>query len=401
MTEEMTTPDKSELQLQLDYVDRMDELGEEYTFAIGSAFVDSMRNTHYNNTGTAIDELIDNSIEAGATQVCIGLDYGGKATTKPTSMAIIDDGHGMVPRMIRRAAAWGGTHRQIVASRTGFGRFGFGLPTASVNQAMKFSIYSKTADGDWHAVVVDLGELLKPGFSGTPKVPETKKAELPTWVQKHIMEHVSSSGLGHGSVVVWDKLDRLTWKTTKGLRENLIQHFGVVFRNYLGSTTIKFDGTTVEPLDPLFITPGYRLHDEDEDRATALPAKEFEVKDRNSDRKHIVRIRYAEFPPRFFSIDKEKDAARGNNNDRFKVANAHRGIIISRMGRQIDVVEATPWKNLEKFRNDDRYWAVEVDFPADLDEEFTISNTKQNVVMSDRVWDKTNSGECGWVAHRN
>jgi hypothetical protein len=42
---------------------------------------------------------------------------------------------------------------------------------------------------------------------------------------------------------------------------------------------------------------------------------------------------------------------------------------------------------LEKFGNDARYWGVELDFPSELDEEFTISNSKQGVVMSDRLWD--------------
>jgi hypothetical protein len=40
---------------------------------------------------------------------------------------------------------------------------------------------------------------------------------------------------------------------------------------------------------------------------------------------------------------------------------------------------------LEKFCNDDRYWGVEIDFPADLDEEFSIANNRQGVVLSERI----------------
>ncbi len=382
---------QSDLERQKAYAESLAAKGFDYGFAVGTAFVESMRNTHYKHTGTALDELIDNSIEAGATQVCIALGYSGSSTAKPDALAVIDDGHGMPKGMLRPAAAWGGTHRHNDDTRTGFGRFGFGLPSASVNQARRFSIYS-IADGEtWRSVTVDLDEIAKGKYTdetGKVHVPEEREnTPPPKWVLEHISKHMPGGSLGHGTVVIWEKMDRIKWSTTKGMRDNLLQHFGVMFRNYLQQTGIKFDGTSIEPLDPLFIMPGFRYFDEDEDRAKALEPAEIEVKSkRNPDQKVKITVRYALFPHRFFSKDKEKQAVHGNSNNRFKVANDHRGIIVCRMGRQIDVVERTPWRNLEKFRNDDRYWALEIDFPAELDEEFTIANSKQGVVMSDRIW---------------
>ena len=384
--------DKSELQKQIEYANALAVKGFDYGFAVGTAFVESMRNTHYKHTGTALDELIDNSIEASASQICIALGYTGNSKAKPDALAVIDDGHGMPPGMLRPAAAWGGTHRHDSETRTGFGRFGFGLPSASVNQARKFSIFSLVEGGSWRCVAVDLDEIAAGKYTDkTGKVhvpPEQEGGEPPKWVFDHIAEHMPGGKLTHGTVVVWEKMDRIKWSTTKGMRENLLQHFGVMYRNYVRQTGMKFDGTMIEPLDPLFITPGFRYFDEDEDRAIAFEPAEIDVKSkRNPDKKVKINIRYALFPPRFFSKDKENEATGKNQLDRFKVANDHRGIIVCRMGRQIDVVERTPWKGLEKFRNDDRYWAVEVDFPAELDEEFTIANSKQGVVMSDRIWD--------------
>jgi hypothetical protein len=187
-------------------------------------------------------------------------------------------------------------------------------------------------------------------------------------------------------------MDRLKWTTTNALRRNLLPHFGVIFRNYLQQTTIRLDGTLVEPLDPLFVTPGFRGFDLDEDRAVAMEPALIEVKNSLTGEKSTVRVRYALFPNRFFSIDKAKKSEGANQNERFKVSNNHRGIIICRMGRQIDVVETTVWKGLEKFRNDDRYWAAEIDFPADLDEEFTIANSKQGVVMTENMWERLKDG---------
>jgi hypothetical protein len=383
---------QSDLEKQKAYAESLEAKGFDYGFAVGTAFVESMRNTHYNHTGTALDELIDNSIEAGATQVCIALGYTGGSTAKPDALAVIDDGHGMPKGMLRPAAAWGGTHRHNEDTRTGFGRFGFGLPSASVNQARRFSIYSTTDGSTWRSVTVDLDEIANGDYTdqtGKVHVPQEKEGTAPPkWVTDHIFEHMPTGKLAHGTVVIWEKMDRIKWNTTKGMRDNLLQHFGVMFRNYLQRTGIKFDGTAIEPLDPLFTTPGFRYYDEDEDRAKALEAAEIDVKSkRNPETKVKISVRYAAFPPSFFSVDKSKAAAHGNQRNRFKVASDHRGIVVCRMGRQIAVVERTPWRGIEKFGNDDRYWAIEIDFPAELDEEFTIANTKQGVVMSDRIWD--------------
>ncbi len=125
--------DRNELQKQIDYAKEMDQLGFDFGLVAGAAFIESMRNTYYRHTGTALDELIDNSIEAGATAVHVALGYYGKSDAKPDAIAVIDNGHGMVKEMIPLAVTWGGTHREN--SRTGLGRFGFGLPSASVNRA--------------------------------------------------------------------------------------------------------------------------------------------------------------------------------------------------------------------------------------------------------------------------
>ena len=50
----------------------------------------------------------------------------------------------------------------------------------------------------------------------------------------------------------------------------------------MSEITLAVHGGTVEPTDPLFLTPGARFYDIDEDRAKALPPTEVEVKDRSS-----------------------------------------------------------------------------------------------------------------------
>jgi hypothetical protein len=67
-----------------------------------------MRDSGYKSTATAIDEFIDNSIQAAATRIDIIYELDGGTIR---NIAVIDDGHGMEPDMIRAAVVWGGTHR--------------------------------------------------------------------------------------------------------------------------------------------------------------------------------------------------------------------------------------------------------------------------------------------------
>jgi hypothetical protein len=385
--------DETELAKQTAYATVLKQKNFDYSLAVvGSHFVESMRAIHYKSTGTALNELIDNSIEAGATSVHVALGYFGKSDAKPDAMAIIDDGHGMVSDMIRLSVLWGGTHRGEEKQRKGWGRFGFGLPSASVNQCRRFTVFSSTGGGKWFGVTIDLDDIRdgKYQLAGSFRVvaPEPKEQPLPKWIQSYIEKNMPGGRLEHGSIVIWEKLDRVKWSTTSGMRTNIIPILGVSYYNYLSRVDLRFDGTRVDPIDPLFTTSGFRLFDEDEDRATALPPAEIEIKSKLTGEKAIIRVRYARFPLSFFWKDKAvKTTSSSNSNVRWTVKNMTRGLIVSRMGRMIDVLDSTPWKGMEKFRNDDRYWAVEIDFPADLDEEFSIANNKQDVVLSERVWD--------------
>ena len=95
-------------------------------------------------------------------------------------------------------------------------------------------------------------------------------------------------------------------------------------------------------------------------------------------------MRFSWLPPTFASKDKSKRATRGNANPRLAIMKEHLGLIVMRAGRQIDVVSRCDWT---QFQNNDRYWNVEIDFSPSLDEEFSITTSKQQVVLSDRMWD--------------
>jgi hypothetical protein len=177
----------------------------------------------------------------------------------------------------------------------------------------------------------------------------------------------------------------VSWKTAGALQENLLRHLGVVYHKMRADLDIWVNDKRVEPIDPLFITAGFRWYDLDEDRAQALDPIVIDV--RNPETREIdgqITVRMSYMPPSFGSIDKTQDAVGKNQNERFAVMKDYNGFIFARMGRIIDVVTKN---DMTTFQNYDRYIKIEIDFPAVLDEEFNVTTSKQQIVPSERMWD--------------
>src|SRR5258705_6207293 len=101
-------------------------------------FIQATRDSGYKGTASAISELIDNSIQAGATRIDISFtEVGGDL---PVEVSVRDNGSGMDPFTLRQALRFGGSTR--FGDRTGLGRYGMGLPNASLSQARRVSVYT-------------------------------------------------------------------------------------------------------------------------------------------------------------------------------------------------------------------------------------------------------------------
>lgn len=348
------------------------------------AFVRGIRDIGYRSSADAIAEFVDNSIQAYSERVEVVLGPAGDRG-RPTSLAVVDDGHGMLPEMIRLAVTWGGTHRE--GDRVGLGRYGYGLPSSAVSLGRRFTVFSKIRHSDLYAVVLDLDDLAAGAYydaEGDIVVPHAKRAELP----EHLSKVIAASwpeGWTTGTVVLIEKLDRLPWRGRRRFTDHLAQRMGVTYHKLRDRTELFVDGSFIEPIDPLFLTEGQRLFDLDEDRAAAFDPVRLELTTPNTNEfLGAVTVRYAWLPPSFGSNEKSRDAVGLNANDRFDVMKAYHGVLFSRNGRLIDVQTRTPWTS---FINNDRYVRVEVEFTAALDEQFGVTTSKQQVTVSDFIWD--------------
>lgn len=380
-----TTPEG--IKAQQEYIAKLESENFGYDLLLGEAFIRGMRDIGYKSSSFALAEVVDNAIQADATHVDIIFGFDGG--TMPTKIAVADNGHGMEPMMTRLSLIWGAGTRG--ANNSGFGKYGYGLPSASVSQCHRVSIFSKTDTGLWNKSYLDIDEIKDGSWTNGNRIqtPEPVLESPPDWVSDYLVEQGRAEAK-HGTVVVWEVLDRVRPQQRAKLKGKLLTDMGVIYRNVLVNVSMTVDGETVEPCDPLFLTPGFRYYDIDEDRAVGLPPAVIEVKDKST--KEVVgklRVRFARMPATFFRKPDAKwtnKPSSASMNERLEIADAHNGIIFTREGRQIDVVR--PPRSFYSFNaTTDRYWAVEVDFDASLDDEFSITTSKQQIVPSESLWD--------------
>src|SRR5439155_13820164 len=183
----------------------LDQLGDHFTFPLFNSqrALESQRRSGYRNTAAAAREMVDNAIEAGATKVHVLFDrpsdrknYQRKDAV--TAVAFIDNGSGMLPGMARFALSWGGgTHfddPQFI------GKFGFGLPNASINQTRRVEVYTRTSGSEpFMKAWLDINDYS--GESAKQSVPPPEPSELPQFVKNYLDRNGWT--LEHGTVVVW------------------------------------------------------------------------------------------------------------------------------------------------------------------------------------------------------
>ena len=104
---------------------------------IASSMIESLRAFGY-NPQTAIADIIDNSISAGAKNVWIKFFWDGESSY----IAILDDGKGMSEDDLNNAMRPGSKSPLEDRHPEDLGRFGLGLKTASFSQCRRLTVSS-------------------------------------------------------------------------------------------------------------------------------------------------------------------------------------------------------------------------------------------------------------------
>lgn len=210
-----------------------------------ASLIEGLRDIGY-SLETAISDIIDNSITAGARCIKIITD----TFSEEPYIGIVDDGKGMTEEELIAAMRPGS--RNPLASRDAqdLGRFGLGLKSASFSQCRRLTVVSRQSGGT-SAAVWDLDDV----------------AQRNEWAVQLPNDVTGISGVEHlgpsGTLVLWQKLDRLTGgyaenaaRRAEVMNQRLAEterHLRLVFHRFMEDAKplrILMNGRPIRPLDP-------------------------------------------------------------------------------------------------------------------------------------------------------
>ncbi len=319
-------------------------------------FLIATRESGYRDVVSALSELVDNSLEAGASHIHVMVLPTSDGKAIPL-VAVLDDGSGMPPDLLRTSLQFGGSNR--FDSRSGSGRFGMGLPNSSISQSRSVEVYSWQSVGEVYSTHIDVDELIK---EPRPSIPIATRRVLPDWVPE--------ARAPHGTLVVWSRCDRIPSTAIKGLVRKISAGLGRQFRYAIWSgTEIRVNDSQVNAIDPLYLHPSARFQ--------AIPygtPLEYNFTARNET--HVVRVRFTELP---------LESVNDWNGKAKRSAGISGGRTVSILRNQREIDAGWFFMGGKRRENYDDWWRCEISFPPALDELFGVTHTKQGINPSQQL----------------
>lgn len=207
--------------------------------------IEALRGLGY-STSSALADIIDNSIAAGASKVDIEFVWAGTSSY----VTILDDGSGMDGPQLERALRLGDRNPLDPRAPGDLGRFGLGLKTASFSQCRRLTVASRQ-EGAIFCLRWDLDEIAAAGGL------EWELLEGPAAGSEQLLALLPEEGAG--TLVAWEVMDRII---TSGFREQdmldlldrVERHIAMVFHRYIEGTRprlkVSLNGRRVAPWDP-------------------------------------------------------------------------------------------------------------------------------------------------------
>ena len=348
--------------------------------------VKAMRDSGYKNSAYALAELIDNSVQANATNVeviCIEAyrQVKERSSRRIQAIGILDNGGGMSPETLRLALQFGnGTH---LTDRKGIGRFGMGLPNSSISQCRRVEVWTwQNGPDNAMYTYLDVDEIEDRKMFA---VPAPAHRQLPDeWRARS--ENIET----HGTLVVWTNFDdhRLSWRGASATLRNTESLVGRMYRKFIddGRLSIRLLALFEGEADPTFDKP-VRINDPlylMSNSSTPTPFETgpmfqpwgdedevFPIDYDGAKHKIVVRMSWA----REETVPEDKSDRGAKPYGKHAAKNI--GLSIVREGRELDLDPS--WTN--SYDPTERWWGVEVEFPSTLDEVFGVTNTKQNATI--------------------
>ena len=362
----------------------------------------------------ALGELIDNSLQAGASDVEVLVKEkltlnGNRRTWNVQEIAVLDNGKGMGPVLQQRALRFGdGDHHK---TNGGMGKYGVGLPQASISQAKRVDVWS-WQDGVTSAQHTFINLADEEWIKRAMILPADSTPIPQEWLNN--AEIVGDSG----TLVVWSTLDRLAWKKAETIYTNSDFLVGRMYRHWLSKESDAdvpnsqillraFDDDGVEvrsewsfsPNDPLYLLTDNAANPSKQTKREVLfdkvgIVKELPFKVVNEDGDTIestVKIT-STMTPRALRDPYGPGGMAAGSTDYGDHARKNIGVSIVRANRELTL--STSFAIDKDPRH--RWWGIQVEFGPELDEILGVTNNKQDAEnlssVARRSWDDYQEG---------
>lgn len=406
----------------------MERIGDEFMaqdiFQI-KTMGDALRNTGYKSIQSAMSEIIDNSVQANAKNIFVivkeTLNYRtGKKNV--SEIAFLDNGEGMNDVELGGCLGIGVSTR---VDRKGMGRFGVGLPQASLYACPRVEVFSwQNGIGNCKKVVLDI-DLVKQGVQ--KEIEDPKYSAIPADYAKYVNYKINDKVYKdgeirnvvkefdfslNGTLVIWKKCDRVSPKTVPYLFRKLDFTLGQKFRYFIreekSSITLISNNDSerskeIMPNDPLMlmrpnlvlgnpknpgeINPRFNIgctepvfepytNDKYPKGIVNYPIK---YRDANTGepKDGVVQLKFSKVRDIFY--DKSAIPTNPGTTKLGKHVSELEGISVVRANREIDFGKFDFYDNVNEPQH--RWWGCEIRFEPELDELFGVANNKQHVEL--------------------
>lgn len=364
--------------------------------------VSSLRDQGYNDTTSALCEHVDNSIQAGASEVRIYFRQTGKRGAYKTDVAVLDNGQGMAPNVLKVAMAFGGSMN--FNNRSGIGRFGMGMKTAALSMSPLVEFYSWQEPRAIYNLALDVeaigrersNNVLLPDPELLDKLPDDvadiiqkpmsfpkdrSQQELLADIKDGLEEALGSAG----TIIFMPNCDRLSFAKANTLVDHATKEMARVYRRAIGDGLKLFiNNRLITAFDPTYSMANARHRqylDEVEAKGSKLvTAKliELPIHDREDSETAQIKISLFKLP-----IDEWYHLPSKTLRNDLHVFNGQT-VSILRNGRELF---ADRMPELTTRHSITHWFRVQIDFPGDLDEAFGVAANKQGVRLKGYVKD--------------
>jgi anti-sigma regulatory factor (Ser/Thr protein kinase) len=324
----------------------------------------SLRDMGYEFT-TAVADLVDNSVAAGATRVSVDIEFEGEDSW----VRIADNGAGMAPNALREAMRYGSSRQY---AEEDLGKFGLGLKVASLSQCQRLTIASRThpSRAEISSYCWDLEHIER--TNRWELLPVARERDIPP------MHSMLDSSVG--TVVLWQRLDRVLGFQDPGgesarrrlgaMCRDVEGHLAMVFHRFLSGEArgrrklqILVNGHEVLPWDPFARSePATRTL-----KPTSLPVKHGETRG-----ELILEPFILPHQSEFSTADNFRRASGPAN------WNQQQGFYVYRSDR---LIQSGGWCRIRTLDEHTKLARVALRFSPQLDEAFRVNVSKMRVQL--------------------